>query len=100
MTCRFCHEDLSKLPPEANVWRHQSGLCCPSRNEVDIALAQLEIEDEREKQAIRRYWERQRKPVYMPKWGAVIAVLLCSGAIGFVIWKIVDALPRFIEAWR
>ena len=33
----------------------------PSRNDVELALQALEIEDQREKEAIRLFWERQRQ---------------------------------------
>lgn len=54
-----------------------------------------------QKEAIKAMNNRERRiTVPVPKWGAIIGAMLCLGAIGFVIWKIVDALPRFIEAWR
>lgn len=98
--CRFCHEELSKLPPEANVWRHQTGLCAPSRNEVETCL--LEIEEGEKRRALRAldYINAQRKPVYVPKWSAIFAALAVLGALAFMAWKVIEALPRFIEAWH
>lgn len=61
MTCRHCGEDLNKLQPRTGIFRHQVGLCAPSHNEVEAVIAELEIEDEREKQVIRRYWDLQRE---------------------------------------
>lgn len=87
MTCRFCHEDLSKLPQETNVWRHQTGLCIPSRNEVEAAIDQLEIEDRREKEAIRKFWElqRSRKPSVFHSWTTFWIVVGCFIAVGLML---------------
>ena len=77
-TCRHCHEDLSHVPPTAAMTRHITGLCAPSRNEVDTAL--LEIE-ETEKKRTRRAIEaanEQRRPVVVTGKG----MLKLLGAIG------------------
>ena len=60
-TCRHCKEDLTHVPPTAAMTRHIVGLCAPSRNEVEAAIQQLEIDDEREREAIRAFWKREKE---------------------------------------
>lgn len=91
--CKFCAEDLSKLPPEANLTPHRIGLCTPTRNEIEAALRELEVEDEREKEAIRRFWkrERDRSRAVRARWNWLtgIAAFLClavAGCLFVVLW--------------
>jgi len=44
-----------------------------SRNDVELALKALEIEDEREKEAIRSFYARERKP-YQVTWRTVVGI--------------------------
>lgn len=60
----------------------------PSRHDVDLALKELEIEDAREREAIRLFWERQRqkKPREVTGrsilgWAAFFIVLA-----GLILW--------------
>jgi len=88
--CRFCHTNLETLAPEASIFQHEVGLCAPSHREVEAAIAQLEIEDEREKEAIRKFWDRERpKPAVSQR--ALQAVLIACG---------VTALLLIFELWR
>jgi hypothetical protein len=57
--CRFCGVNLAKLPAEANIFPHRIGLCIPSRHEIEATIQALEIEDEREQEALRRFYERE-----------------------------------------
>lgn len=41
-----------------------------------------------------------RRQVYIAEWGAIISGLLVLGSIAFVLWKIIEALPKFIKAWQ
>ena len=91
--CKFCAEDLSKLPLTANLTPHRIGLCTPTHNEVEAAIHELEIEDEREKEAIRRFWERERERARTTRlrwnWLTGILAFLCIAAAGYlavILW--------------
>lgn len=91
--CKFCAEDLSKLPLTANLTPHRIGLCTPTHNEVEAAIRELEIEDEREKEAIRKFWERERERARMTRlhwnWLTGILAFLCIAAAGYlavILW--------------
>jgi hypothetical protein len=58
-TCKHCGIDLATVPATDAVTRHIVGLCAPVRVDPDFVIAALEIEDEREKQAIRRQCQRE-----------------------------------------
>jgi hypothetical protein len=52
----------------------------PSRTDVEVALQALEIEDEREKEAIRKFYERERKPIQITwKTLLVVGILIAIG---------------------
>jgi hypothetical protein len=88
MECKFCHERLDKLPPEANLFPHRIGLCTPSRREVELTIESLEIEDEREKEALRKFWERERQKTVLGKTGLRLAIVACAVAAGLLGWAI------------
>jgi hypothetical protein len=86
--CRFCHTDVDQLHP-ANTFRHRVGLCAPSRNEVEQTIRELEIEDEREQEALRKFWERERaRPIISPRTLRV-ALLGCALILGLLVYVIV-----------
>ena len=91
--CKFCAEDLSTLPLHANLMPHRIGLCTPTHNEVEAALRGLEIDDEREKEAIRKFWERERERsrAIRLRWNWLTGILafLCIAAAGYlavILW--------------
>lgn len=95
--CKFCAEDLSKLPLTANLTPHRIGLCTPTHNEVEAAIHELEIEDEREKEAIRAYWERERerKPGMYISGSKLLKAFIVIVGIVALPWLVVYA----VAAW-
>ena len=55
----------------------------PSRNDVELAIECLEIEDAREKEALRAFWNREREgeKVSVPMLFKVLGVILIALAI-------------------
>lgn len=51
-------------------------------HDVEVALRGLEIEDEREKEAIRSFYARERKPISFS--GREILIVLGWSAVGFI----------------
>lgn len=69
----------------------------PSRNDVEVALQQLEIEDEREREAIRAFWARERECIKLSLgWRYVLAFCAAAVAAGLFYWFLlapaIDAL--------
>ena len=95
--CRHCHEDLSHVPPTAAMTRHITGLCAPSRNEVEAAIEEFEQRNVREEEMIRRQMTQERsKPIEFTNrtmWvlagGAIIGALLLYG---FMFVRAIPAL--------
>ena len=62
----------------------------PSRNDVELALKALEVEDEREKEAIRLFWERQRqvqpKPREVTGRSMLGIAVFCLVLAGLILW--------------
>lgn len=61
----------------------------PSRQKAEYCIAGLEIEDEREKAAIRKFYARERKPVHLTGkelWWFFKRVLIVGLVIGGLIW--------------
>lgn len=66
----------------------------PSRNDVEICLQQLEIEDQREKQVIRNYWKLQRelerrKAKPRKDWPLIVLGATClvlAGYLFVILW--------------
>ena len=88
-TCRHCHEDLSHVPPTVAMTRHLTGLCAPSRNEVEAAIQQLEIDDEREREAIRAFWKREKEMQQVTGKGMLKlfgAILLGSAFVAYLLF--------------
>jgi hypothetical protein len=67
----------------------------PSRNDVELALKQLEIDDEREKEAIRAYWERERKPGMYISGSKLLKAFIVIVGIVALPWLVVYA----VAAW-
>ena len=65
-----------------------------SRHDVEVALQALDIEDERERAAIRAFWRRERAG-YKIHWGKVLVSVLwwagCGLAGMWVLWVLANA---------
>lgn len=70
-----------------------SSLQAPSRNDVELCIRALEIEDEREKEALRKFYAREREAIDF-KWANLLrwpvlwrsAVLLACVAALLWLW--------------
>jgi hypothetical protein len=60
--CKFCHADMTEIPPTEAITRHLVGLCAPSRNEVEAAIEEFEWRNVMEAEMIRRQMTRQKSP--------------------------------------
>lgn len=75
----------------------------PSKREVELAIEQLEITDEREKRKIRDFWNERREDELRPialKWR--LTILFCAGLFGgFVLWYLgIAAFDALVAIWQ
>lgn len=82
--CRHCGVNLAEVPRTDAMTKHIVGICTPSHNDVESAIAQLEIEEEREKEAIRKFWARERQRAVLSQ-GALWRAAILSGILLLVL---------------
>lgn len=90
--CPTCLINLRALPSQANIVPHYYGLC------LDEKYNEVEAEEERQKEALRKFYERERKPLTIPfnrarLWQVGIAcfvgaVLIYWHFLAPLMWKI------------
>lgn len=59
-------------------------LYCPTNYEVDLCLASLEAEEQRQREALRKFYERERPPAKVGWWtlgACFVAVLGVAAAL-------------------
>jgi hypothetical protein len=69
----------------------------PSRNEVDEALSAIETEDERQKEALRKFYDRERPGMFV-SWRAALSVLGVWGIAAIIVGAGLFWLYGFVRA--
>lgn len=61
----------------------------PSRRDVELTIAALEIDDEQEKESLRRFYERERFEAIDVRWGDVLWFCLKVTVGVLVVWALI-----------
>jgi hypothetical protein len=89
--CKHCGTDMATVPPTSAITKHLIGLCAPAHVDAEQVIAGLEIEDEREREAVRRQCQREKSPpIEVNNW--TVAWIIATGAV-------LGALCLYAFAW-